>query len=112
MARVEALYDKVRGMCLDLPDVSEVMAYGHPNFRAGKKMFVAFEDYRGKPSIAFRVPLEQQRALAADARFAVPRAGGSQGWICRILEDVTVTELRALVQDAYRACAPKRRARE
>src|SRR5262249_593215 len=32
----------VRALCLVLPETHEVEAWGHPTFRAGKKMFAAF----------------------------------------------------------------------
>ena len=36
---------KLRGLCLSLPETSEVGSWGHPNFRAGKKTFAVFETY-------------------------------------------------------------------
>ena len=44
-------YDKtlkqVRSLCLALPESSEVEAWGHPTFRAGKKMFAVFGGHDG-----------------------------------------------------------------
>ena len=38
----DAALAKVRSLCLALPETKEVTAWGHPTFRAGKKMFAAF----------------------------------------------------------------------
>ena len=105
-AAVEATLERVRRLCLSLPDTTEVTAWGHPNFKVGKKMFVAFERYRGQPSIAFRLEPEQQQALRDDARFFVPGAGGNQGWICLLLDRPRWREIERLVKDAYRRTAP------
>ncbi|HMF13765.1 MAG TPA: MmcQ/YjbR family DNA-binding protein [Gemmataceae bacterium] len=37
---------QVRSICLALPEAGEVEAWGHPTFRAGKKMFAAFGEGR------------------------------------------------------------------
>ena len=46
---------RLRKLCLTLPETSEMASWGHPNFRAGKRTFVAFEVFKGTPSIAFRL---------------------------------------------------------
>jgi predicted DNA-binding protein (MmcQ/YjbR family) len=46
---------RVRAFCLALPEASEAGSWGHPNFRAGKKTFAAFEWITGRPSVAFRL---------------------------------------------------------
>jgi hypothetical protein len=33
---------QIRTICLALPEAAKVEAWGHPTFRAGKKMFAAF----------------------------------------------------------------------
>jgi predicted DNA-binding protein (MmcQ/YjbR family) len=55
MTSAEQTLKKLRGLCLSLPEVSEAPSWGHPNFKAGKKTFVAFERVKGRPSIAFRL---------------------------------------------------------
>src|SRR5262249_7166614 len=37
----EQALEQLRSLCLALPEASEVEAWGHPTFRAGKKMFAA-----------------------------------------------------------------------
>ena len=45
--------EKLRALCLSFPETSETSSWGHPNFRAGKRTFAAFERVKGRPSIAF-----------------------------------------------------------
>ena len=49
----EQTLKRLRALCLSLPETSEASSWGHPNFRAGKKTFVAFERVKGRPSIAW-----------------------------------------------------------
>ena len=35
----EQALKKIRGICLGWPEAAEIQAWGHPTFRAGKKMF-------------------------------------------------------------------------
>ena len=71
------VYDKaikeVRARCLALPETSEVKAWGHPTFRAGKKMFAAFGEAYGVLSIGLKVGHERQEELLKDERGSTRR---------------------------------------
>src|SRR5690606_33253680 len=79
---------EVRRICLALPEVVEVEAWGRPTFRAGK-MFAVFsgspEYFTGNPDRAwgliFRPTEEERPALVADARFYSPPSFGPLGWL-------------------------------
>ena len=55
MVKDDPALRRVRAVCLALPETSEAGSWGHPNFRAGKKTFAAFEWITGRPSVAFRL---------------------------------------------------------
>jgi predicted DNA-binding protein (MmcQ/YjbR family) len=55
MAMDDPVLRRVRAFCLALPETSEAGSWGHPNFRAGKKTFAAFEWVTTRPSLAFRL---------------------------------------------------------
>jgi len=55
MVKDDPALRRVRVVCLALPETSEAGSWGHPNFRAGKKTFAAFEWITGRPSVAFRL---------------------------------------------------------
>ncbi len=56
---------EVRATCLSLPETSEVVTWGHPTFRAGKRSFAVLEEYDGHLTLAVKVGLARQEALLA-----------------------------------------------
>ncbi len=104
----EQTLTRLRSLCLALPETSETASWGHPNFKAGKKTFVAFERVKGRASIAFRLdPADVERLLRRKPFFATPYgrglwasvwADGRVDW--RAVED--------LVERSYRVVALKR----
>jgi predicted DNA-binding protein (MmcQ/YjbR family) len=106
-------YDKalkeVRSLCLALPEASEVEAWGHPTFRAGKKMFAAFGGEAGEPTLDLKVGFERQEELLEDDRFFPTPYAAHQGWVSlRIDGDTDWDEVAGLVREAYRQVALKR----
>ena len=72
--------EKLRALCLSFPETSETSSWGHPNFRAGKRTFAAFERVKGRPSIAFRAePPDVDRLLRRRNFFATPFGRGQ--WV-------------------------------
>jgi len=72
---------RVRTRCLALPETTETAAWGHPNFKAGKRTFVAYEIVTGRPSIAFRLPtpdVDRLLARSTSARSQLRRDTGPQ----------------------------------
>jgi predicted DNA-binding protein (MmcQ/YjbR family) len=101
----------LRRVCLSLPETSETNSWGHPNFRAGKRVFAAFEMVKGRPSIAVRLdPVDVQRLLARREFFATPYGRGRwvSLWADERLDWKFVTEL---VHRSYRTVANKRMVR-
>ena len=83
---------RLRSICLSLPESSETASWGHPNFKAGKKTFVAFERVKGRASIAFRLdPDEVEAAVAAQASSSPRPTGAGQWVVCGL----TVVDWRA-----------------
>jgi predicted DNA-binding protein (MmcQ/YjbR family) len=73
----EQTLKRLRSLCLSLPETSEKGSWGHPNFRAGKKTFVAFERVKGRASIAFRLnPDHVERLLRRKRFFVTPYSRG------------------------------------
>ncbi len=59
---------QVRFFCLALPEAREVEAWGHPTFRAGKKMFAGFGEEEGEMSLGLKVGFDRQEELLKDDR--------------------------------------------
>src|SRR5688572_702489 len=106
-------YDKalaeVRSLCLALPEAREVEAWGHPTFRAGKKMFAAFGEEAGDLSLGLKVGHERQEELLKDSRFYPTPYAAHQGWVSlRINSRTDWDEVQGLLREAYRQVALKR----
>jgi predicted DNA-binding protein (MmcQ/YjbR family) len=103
---------KLRSICLTLPEATEVKAWGHPTFRAGKKMFAAFgEGVEGMAglSLGVKVGFKRQEELLKDARFYPTPYAAHQGWVSLGIDGKTDwAQVAGLLQEAYRQVALKR----
>jgi len=100
--------DRVRTRCLALPETSEAASWGHPNFRAGTRTFVAFEWIEGRPSIAFRLnPTDVDLLLRRKGFFVTPYGQGRwvSLWADEKLDDDLISHL---IERSYRLVALKR----
>jgi predicted DNA-binding protein (MmcQ/YjbR family) len=106
--RNEVTLARLRSLCLSLPETSETASWGHPNFKAGKKTFVAFERVKGRASMAFRLePDEVDRLLRRKQFFATPYGRGL--WVS-VWADGAIDwrAVQDLVARSYRVVALKR----
>ena len=100
---------QVRSLCLALPEACEVEAWGHPTFRAGKKVFAAFGELEGVLSLGLKAGFERQEELLKDARFFPTPYAAHQGWVSLHIDgDTDWEEVAGLVREAYRQVALKR----
>lgn len=108
MTSAEQTLKKLRGLCLSFPEVSEAPSWGHPNFKAGKKTFAAFERVKGRASIAFRLdPDDIDRLLGRKQFFVTPYGRGQwvSLWADKALDWRAVEDL---LDRSYRVVALKR----
>jgi predicted DNA-binding protein (MmcQ/YjbR family) len=106
--KTELALEKLRALCLAYPAASETASWGHPNFKAGKKTFVAYEPIKGRPSIAFRLaPSDIERLLTRRQFFVTPYGRGQwvSLWADGAMDWKAVT---GLVDRSYRLVAQKR----
>jgi predicted DNA-binding protein (MmcQ/YjbR family) len=100
---------RVRKLALSYPESNETAAWGHPNFRAGKKTFMTFERWEGRPSIAFRVQNAEKEKVCPGGEFFITPYGRGQWvslWIDKPIPDWPVVE--TLIDKGYRLVALKR----
>jgi len=99
------VFARARRLCLELPETRETQSWGHPNFRAGRKTFCAFEIIAGRPSIAFRLgPAAVKRALRRRGFFATPYGRGV--WVSVPLDRrVDGRVLASMIEQSYRTVA-------
>jgi predicted DNA-binding protein (MmcQ/YjbR family) len=99
----------MRKVCLALPETSEDEQFGHPVWRAGKKVFAHAHCYDGTWRAAFRVGVGQQGLMTQDPRFTIPPYMGHMGWIALdVSKRHDESELQALALESYRHFATKK----
>jgi hypothetical protein len=109
-----SVYDRVRAICLALPEVTERLSHGEPTwFVRDKKTFVMSANNHhgdGRVAIWCAAPAGAQEALIAEEpdRFFRPPYVGHRGWLgVRLDRAPDWDEIAAIVEDAYRCVAPK-----
>ena len=117
MARLrpdELAVQRLRELCLALPEVTERPSHGEPAFFVrDKTLFVTLDDYHhGAAHLGFwcaAAPGAQEAHLAdGPDRYYRPPYVGHRGWLgVRIDREPDWTEVAELVRDAYRQVAPK-----
>lgn len=98
--------EEVRRVALSFPEAVEKETWGHPTFRVHDKMFAAMDE--AGTSMSVKAAREAQAALVGSEpeTFFVPSYVGQHGWVG--LERVDPEEMGELIEDAWRATAPKR----
>lgn len=105
--------DRLRALCLALPETSERLSHGEPAwFVRGKKAFVTYADHHHDDRLAFwcAAPEGAHDVLvrAFPLRFFVPPYVGGRGWLGVYLDvEVDWPEVAAIIGDAYRVVAPR-----
>jgi hypothetical protein len=106
--------ERLRRVCLALPETSERFSHGEPSFFVrDKKQFVMLDTHHhGADHLGFwcAAPPGVQEELIAEnpAQYFRPPYVGHRGWIgVRIDRDPDWAEITEIVRDAYRQVAPK-----
>ena len=111
-----AILERVRELCLALPETTERLSHGRPAFFVrGKKTFVMYLDNHhddGRLALWCAAPDGMQHALvdADPKRYFVPPYVGHRGWIgVRLDRGLDGDEVAGVIEDAYEAVtgAPK-----
>jgi hypothetical protein len=103
--------DRLRAICLALPETVEKEAWGDPTFRVRDKIFAMEKRGDGRISLWCKAPAGSQMVLvgADPERFFVPPYVGHKGWVGMRLDDnPDWDEVAELVKRSYRLIAPKR----
>jgi hypothetical protein len=106
--------DRLRAICLALPEATEKLAWGEPTWRVRGKLFAQLDDHHhGADHLAVWLPAplgEQEVMVFSDpARFFRPPYVGVRGWVgVRIDGKGDWSVVARLVAQAYRMVAPPR----
>jgi predicted DNA-binding protein (MmcQ/YjbR family) len=103
--------DRLRAICLNLPQATEKEAWGDPTFRVRDKIFAMEKRGDGRISVWCKAPAGSQEVLvgADPDRFFVPPYVGHKGWIgMRLDQRPDWVEVAVVVRRSYRLIAPKK----
>jgi hypothetical protein len=105
--------DEVRAFANTLPRSSEARVRGRVKFRIGRIVYLSFS--RDGSTMGFAFPKEWRDALVESEpeKFSLPGQSDLRyNWVHVRLAAIDVDEMRALVEDAWAFCVPKRVAEE
>jgi hypothetical protein len=105
--------DEVRAFAITLPRSSEGLVRGRIKFRIGRIVYLSFS--RDGTVMGFAFPKEWRDALVESepAKFSLPSQSDLRyHWAHVNLAAIDADEMRALVEDAWAFCVPKRVAEE
>jgi predicted DNA-binding protein (MmcQ/YjbR family) len=103
--------DRLRKICLALPEAEERETWDHPTFRVRDKIFATAGRHEGRVSFTCKAPPGSQMVLvgADPARFYVPPYIGPKGWIGMRLDGrPDWDEVAKVVRRSYSLVAPKK----
>lgn len=108
------LDERIRGICMALPGVTERLSHGAPSYFAGKQFVTLWIDGHHDnefPHLWCAAPLGAQEELisAEPDRFFRPPYVGGRGWLgLRLDRKVDWPEVSAICEEAFRTVAPKK----
>jgi hypothetical protein len=107
----ETALDRLRAICLALPEATEAGGVGDPTFRVRDKIFAMQHGANGRMSMWCKAPQGIQDMLVGSdpERYFVPPYVGHHGWVGVYLDvELDWDFIAGLVEDSYRMTAPKR----
>jgi len=105
-----SVLERVRALCMALPEATETRTFGNPTFQVTGKTFCVLETYRGEFSIAVKVGRSSQSVFLADPRFYRTPYVGRYGWVSLKCAAAPIDweEAGELIAGSYRQIAPPR----
>ena len=109
----ETQIDRLRRLCLALPEATEQEAWGEPTFRVKKRVFAMFAGNHhndGRIAVWLNAPLGLQEMVVRDdpETYFVPPYCGVRGWIGVILDRIGDDALREHLVESYCMVASKK----
>jgi hypothetical protein len=106
----EAQIERVRRICLALPETWEKISHGEPTWFVGKKVFAMFSNnHHNDGHVAVTVPaaigIQEMLIKKSPRKFYRPPYVGPSGWIGIELDRVSDKELTLHIHEAWRLIA-------
>lgn len=109
--RAQSAVERIRAICLSLPDTKETPTWGKPHFRVGEKIFSGCDEDGdgGRVVVSFKLTMEHAFAITQTPGFWPAPYVGHRGWVSMDATHVTDWDaVRALILESYRLIAPKK----
>lgn len=104
----DGAFQKVRALCLALPDTKLTMTWGSPHFRVGEKIFCGFGAEDGKQTLGVKLGMSHARSVVKDPRFWPAKYVGKHGWVSMdVAKRESWDEVEQLIRESYELIAPK-----
>lgn len=96
----EKVLNKLREICLALPETTETMSWGKPHFKVAKKIFCGCYEEEGRFIVGLQLEMGHAQKLAhEDSRFWL---AGAKGGVCMDATGVKDwKQVKALVRESY-----------
>lgn len=112
-ASSEKQLQRVRRICMALPEVTEKLSHGEPTLFVHKKVFAMFANNHhndGHLAVWLPVPVGVQELLieGSPETFFKPPYVGVRGWVGLELSRISDEDLTSYLQEAWTLIAPKR----
>ena len=113
MKSSEGALEKVRKICLSLPDTEEKIAWGEPTWRVGGRLFAMFANNHhrdGRIAVWCNAPEGAQHDIVESdpVHFFVPPYVGVNGWIgMHVDKKLSVKAMTAILVQAYETTKAK-----
>lgn len=109
----EQQMERVRRICLSLPETWEKISHGEPTFFVGKKVFaMCSNNHHNDGHIAVTIPaaigIQTMLIERSPKKFYRPPYVGVRGWVGIELDRVTDKELTLHLREAWRLIAPEK----
>ena len=106
----DEVLDRLRGICLALPNTNETLTWGKPHFRVGDKIFCGCGEDQGGPRLGLKMPVQESRLMMKLPGIEkAPYSRKDDGWVSiNPAEFDDWDEIERLVVGSYRLIAPKR----
>jgi len=109
----EKQIERVRRICLALPETWEKISHGEPTWFVAKKVFAMFSNnHHNDGHIALTVPaaigIQEMLVAKSPKKFYRPPYVGVRGWVGIELDQVSDKELALHIKEAWRLIAPKK----
>lgn len=112
MAGAEAALEKMREVCLSLPDTREGSHFEERVFYVHSKLFASFGEKHGQAEITFGLEPDHAEALVkSDPRFK-PYPRDKRGVVLNAADVKTWSEVKALITASYELMTAKKAAKK